>query len=132
MQPKCLSIFLVLMLCLPEILLADKPELLPQDLALKVWTKQQGLPDDAVTAILQTRDGYLWIGTLGGLVRFDGMKFVPVTPVPFATKEALRVIALCEDTAGRLWQFVARYALRLDCFGKRQAPAVHHQGRAGQ
>lgn len=103
MQPKCLSIFLVLMLCLPEILLADKPELLPQDLALKVWTKQQGLPDDAVTAILQTRDGYLWIGTLGGLVRFDGMKFVPVTPVPFATKEALRVIALCEDTAGRLW-----------------------------
>lgn len=40
-----------------------------------VWTVEQGLPDNTVQALLQTRDGYLWIGTAGGLVRFDGLKF---------------------------------------------------------
>ncbi len=34
-----------------------------------------GLPQSSVTAIVQTRDGYLWLGTSGGLVRFDGVKF---------------------------------------------------------
>src|SRR5262245_9547855 len=35
------------------------------------WTMQQGLPEDSVNAIAQTRDGYLWLATRGGLVRFD-------------------------------------------------------------
>ncbi len=40
-----------------------------------IWTTEQGLPDNTIKALLQTRDGYLWIGTAGGLVRFDGLKF---------------------------------------------------------
>jgi ligand-binding sensor domain-containing protein len=32
------------------------------------------------TAIAQTTDGYVWIGTLGGLLRFDGVRFVPFVP----------------------------------------------------
>ena len=36
---------------------------------------ENGLPDNAVTAVAQTGDGYLWIGTYGGLVRFDGVRF---------------------------------------------------------
>ena len=40
-----------------------------------VWTSDSGLPQNSITAILQTRDGYLWLGTQEGLVRFDGVRF---------------------------------------------------------
>jgi ligand-binding sensor domain-containing protein len=41
-----------------------------------VWRAPQSLPHDDVTSIVQTRDGYLWIGTVEGLVRFDGVRSV--------------------------------------------------------
>jgi len=41
-----------------------------------VWTQQHGLPQDAIHAITQTSDGYLWLGTDEGLARFDGFEFV--------------------------------------------------------
>ena len=46
-----------------------------------VWTSQSGLPGVAVYQILQSPDGYLWLRTSAGLVRFDGVRFVLVTPV---------------------------------------------------
>jgi ligand-binding sensor domain-containing protein len=36
------------------------------------WTTENGLPQNSIQALLQTRDGYLWMSTLDGLVRFDG------------------------------------------------------------
>ena len=39
------------------------------------WTTDEGLPQNSVNSILQTRDGYLWIGTYEGLARFDGVRF---------------------------------------------------------
>jgi len=44
----------------------------------KAWTSEDGLPQNSVHALAQTSDGYLWIGTDQGLVRFDGVRFVPV------------------------------------------------------
>lgn len=43
---------------------------------LSVWTSDAGLPQNTIEAIVQTRDGYLWMGTEEGLVRFDGVQFV--------------------------------------------------------
>jgi len=40
------------------------------------WTSQRGLPGEAVYQILQSKDGYLWLRTGAGLVRFDGVRFV--------------------------------------------------------
>src|SRR5262250_3950507 len=40
------------------------------------WTAEQGLPENNIKTLAQTRDGYLWLGTLYGLVRFDGVRFV--------------------------------------------------------
>src|SRR5947209_11143130 len=40
-----------------------------------VWGSEQGLPQNSIQALLQTRDGYLWIGTQEGLVRFNGVEF---------------------------------------------------------
>ena len=37
-----------------------------------VWTTDDGLPQNSVNDILQTRDSYIWLATYGGLVRFDG------------------------------------------------------------
>src|SRR6476646_8562249 len=39
------------------------------------WGTERGLPGESITAIAQTSDGYLWIGTDKGLVRFDGLNF---------------------------------------------------------
>jgi signal transduction histidine kinase/ligand-binding sensor domain-containing protein len=42
---------------------------------LSTWTTAQGLPQNFVTSLVQTPDGFLWVGTLSGLVRFDGLHF---------------------------------------------------------
>ncbi|HEX5222049.1 MAG TPA: two-component regulator propeller domain-containing protein [Verrucomicrobiae bacterium] len=74
-----------------------------RDFAVRTWSRAQGLPDDSVTAILQTRDGFLWVGTTTKLVRFDGVKFTEF-PLPLAdTNAPARIASLCEDAAGKLW-----------------------------
>jgi ligand-binding sensor domain-containing protein/signal transduction histidine kinase len=47
----------------------------PKQYVVRSWTSEQGLPQSSVNAILQTRDGLLWIGTRGGLAHFDGAEF---------------------------------------------------------
>ncbi len=59
----CRNAFLVALVWLPVAVWGAASRLLPEDLTMRVWTRQQGLPDDSVTAVLQTRDGYLWVGT---------------------------------------------------------------------
>lgn len=49
---------------------------LPDGYTRRVWQTQDGLPESTVQAFAQTPDHYLWIGTSGGLVRFDGARFV--------------------------------------------------------
>jgi signal transduction histidine kinase/ligand-binding sensor domain-containing protein len=49
---------------------------LPDGYTRRVWQTQDGLPENTVQAFAQTPDHYLWIGTSGGLVRFDGARFV--------------------------------------------------------
>jgi len=46
------------------------------DYAERIWHAEDGLPEDTVQAFAQTPDHFLWIGTTGGLVRFDGAQFV--------------------------------------------------------
>jgi ligand-binding sensor domain-containing protein/signal transduction histidine kinase len=70
---------------------------------MRIWRNADGLPSDSVTAILQTRDGFLWVGTTAGLVRFDGVKFTGVELAVSFTNNPIRVTALCEDSDGRLW-----------------------------
>jgi ligand-binding sensor domain-containing protein/signal transduction histidine kinase len=62
-----------------------------------------GLPADLVTSIIQTRDGFLWVGTSAGLARFDGANFTDIKEVRPPTGMSTYVTALCEDNAGYLW-----------------------------
>lgn len=66
------------------------------------WRVEEGLPHNSVRAIRQTRDGYLWLGTYGGLARFDGVRFKVFDRSNSAlTNNEIR--ALAEDDQGVLW-----------------------------
>ena len=64
-----------------------------------LWTSQNGLPGEAVYQILQSPDGYLWLRTSAGLVRFDGVRFVLTTPVvgDHAVNEPVKAICIGAD-----------------------------------
>jgi diguanylate cyclase (GGDEF)-like protein len=79
-------------------------------LGLRTWTTEDGLPQSSVTAIAQTPDGYLWLGTQVGLVRFDGVRFSPLEAVVSAPAVDT-VSALAVDAGGRLWVGTAAGAL---------------------
>ena len=67
----------------------------------RTWRAVDGLPQESVWAVTQTRDGYLWIGTGGGLARFDGVRFEV-----FGIQDGLpsmQVRTLLEDRSGALW-----------------------------
>src|SRR5437879_4958916 len=69
----------------------------------EAWQSDQGLPQNGVQAILQSRDGYLWLATQEGLVRFDGVHF---TVFDTQNTSALRnawVNALLVDRDSNLW-----------------------------
>lgn len=67
------------------------------------WTTEDGLPQSSVLSIVQTHDGYLWLGTLNGLVRFDGNAFTcfNVNNTPGLPSD--RIVFLFEDSGDTLW-----------------------------
>ena len=69
------------------------------------WTTENGLPQNSIQALLQTRDGYLWMSTLDGLVRFDGVRFRIFNRqnTPALTTNGFSFFALMEDRQGCLW-----------------------------
>ena len=71
------------------------------------WRVQEGAFDAAPNAITQTTDGYLWIGTNSGLVRYDGVRFVP-WKVPEGTRDIGAVYSLLGSSDGALWIGTAR------------------------
>ena len=69
----------------------------------RVWHTQDGLPEDTIQALAQTRDGYLWIGTSGGLVRFDGVRFTVFSRENTPAFRENSVSALLTSKSGDLW-----------------------------
>jgi ligand-binding sensor domain-containing protein/two-component sensor histidine kinase len=72
--------------------------------ASQVWNTSSGLPQDTVHQLLQTQDGFLWLATEGGLVRFDGYDFAVYDKgsAPAAFSGDL-VNGLFEDNTSHLW-----------------------------
>jgi ligand-binding sensor domain-containing protein/signal transduction histidine kinase len=67
------------------------------------WGVDKGYTGGAVYAIAQSSDGYLWLGTERGLVRFDGSEFTPVRAPLGRRKTPGAVRGLIEDSEGNLW-----------------------------
>jgi signal transduction histidine kinase/ligand-binding sensor domain-containing protein len=70
---------------------------------IRVWQVEQGLPQNKVTAVVQTRDGYIWVGTYSGLTRFDGVAFTIFDEWNTPQMPSSRVTALFESDDGALW-----------------------------
>src|SRR5258708_6713062 len=67
------------------------------------WTTDNGLPQVSINTILQTRDGFLWVTTYGGLVRYDGLRFQVFNTGNTQGLRTSRFTGLFEDREGTLW-----------------------------
>ncbi len=81
---------------------AMDPDGLP-DFSTHTWEAEDGLPQNSLTSVVQTRDGYLWIGTYSGLARFDGVRFTVFDDTTVPEMRSGRVTSLFEDAGGVLW-----------------------------
>jgi ligand-binding sensor domain-containing protein/signal transduction histidine kinase len=82
---------------------ANRSSDISSDYLVKFWRTEHGLPDNSIAAIAQTSDGYLWLGTTMGLVRFDGSRCTVFTPADTGALETASVATLVSDTFGSLW-----------------------------
>ncbi|RYD70370.1 MAG: hypothetical protein EOP84_26800, partial [Verrucomicrobiaceae bacterium] len=78
-------------------------EFVAPGLVCRAWQLDDGLPDNSVASLLQTRNGFLWLGTYDGFVRFDGRRFHSVRLPADRSPMTEGIILLHEDRHGRLW-----------------------------
>src|SRR5215813_14568099 len=67
------------------------------------WTTDNGLPQNSVTGLTQTPDGYIWFTTNDGLVRFDGVRFKVFNKSNTPEIPTNRMAEAFADKSGRLW-----------------------------
>ena len=101
-------VFSMLIACAASSAAASAPAGLPSDvdlerLTLVHWTTEDGLPSNALTNVLQTSEGFIWIATYNGLVRFDGRSFTTFGKGSQPPLPANGFHALVEDAEGTLW-----------------------------
>jgi ligand-binding sensor domain-containing protein len=79
------------------------PNRLPSQYVREQWTTETRFPGGVVNGVAQTTDGYLWIGTDRGLIRFDGFNFRPVSLTSIAIASNVSILQLLTDAGGKLW-----------------------------
>ncbi|MCW3072615.1 MAG: hypothetical protein JWO44_2505 [Bacteroidetes bacterium] len=92
--------------------------------SVQSWTTENGLPQNSINDIAQTRDGYLWLATFDGLVRFDGIKFKVFSTTNTPELKTNGIKKLFSDNEDRLWIISADGNLTLFCKNKFTAIAL--------
>jgi diguanylate cyclase (GGDEF)-like protein len=82
---------------------ADAPNIVTSQLKIDVWQTEQGLPMNTAQSIYQTRNGALWVGTAGGLARFDGLRFTTFESAAGPEITSGSIFGFMEDAEGTLW-----------------------------
>ncbi len=95
-------VFLLLLFC-PHIAYPLDPGKKITQYARDNWGSEDGLPQISVSAIVQDRQGYLWLGTEEGMARFDGVRFQVFDKTNVPQMSNNYVFSLCEDNRGKLW-----------------------------
>ncbi|MFA6542174.1 MAG: two-component regulator propeller domain-containing protein [Bacteroidota bacterium] len=103
MKKTIAQIILTVLFCVLLSAQAPDPHKKISQLIHDSWQVKEGLPQNSVNAIVQTRDGYLWIGTYEGLVRFNGVSFTVFDRSTTPELLSNRIMSLCEDKKRRLW-----------------------------
>jgi len=70
---------------------------------IRHYGSADGLPQNSVNAIVQSQAGYLWLGTYGGLTRFDGTRFTLFRSLAQQGPSSDRILSLLEDAQQHLW-----------------------------
>lgn len=96
------SLFLLLLLFFSASLKAQQPQSI-YDYDIKQWTAADGLSNNSVRAVTQDQQGYLWIGTLTGLNRFDGNSFDVFTSQANRHLVSNTITRLLTDSNGYIW-----------------------------
>ena len=91
---------LLLAMLLPATALADTP-MNQEPYVATVYNERNGLPTGEANVVYQTSDHYVWIGSYGGLVRYDGSNFRNFSQEGLIPSSSIR--AILEDQEGRLW-----------------------------
>ena len=69
----------------------------------RTWNAEDGLPGNTITDILQDSDGYMYFGTYGGLLRFDGVEFLSINKLYNSAFDFLSARSMFQDSRGNLW-----------------------------
>jgi len=99
----CVALILIIghLILFPSLSFALDPKQLITQYGHDIWNDE--LPQSTVHCLIQTRDGYIWMGTYEGVVRFDGIEFIADNKRNTAELKRPGVLALHEDRAGTLW-----------------------------
>ena len=100
---KLVSIAVIVILSCTTTLFALDPQKQISQFGYSTWSRQNGLPANALNIAIQTHDGYLWLGTTFGLLRFDGVHFDAMSTDTIDSKNREVITALCETRDGSLW-----------------------------
>ena len=98
-----LAIVMIVLPCLVSTAYALDPHKALTEFGTQVWLTENGLPQNTVQAVVQTRDGYIWIGTQEGLAKFNGTGFVVFDKENTPQLKSNDIRALLEDRNGALW-----------------------------
>jgi signal transduction histidine kinase/ligand-binding sensor domain-containing protein len=98
----CLALTCILSAWCPHALALD-PALDATQYGHTAWRVRDGFSNQVITAFAQTSDGYLWLGTLSGLQRFDGVRNVPWQPPAGSSLPHDHIRALLAARDGTLW-----------------------------
>lgn len=106
MKTKTTKIISALLTCCILFAAGAQPISAYEDSPLQNWivreyNQSNGLPTGEANTVLQTSDGYIWIGSYGGLIRYDGTTFRNYSEEGSIASSSIR--ALFEDSSGRLW-----------------------------
>ena len=74
-----------------------------KDYVVQTWNAEDGIPGNSITDIIQNDDGYLFFGTYGGLIRFDGVEFTTINHLSDERYNFFSARAVMQDSKGRLW-----------------------------
>lgn len=99
---KWLLLWLILT-AIPSVLESLDPNRAITQYHMENWRMERGLPHNSVFSITQTQDGYLWIGTMNGLARYDGVKFTVYDRNNTPQLNSNFIRALYADRRGNLW-----------------------------
>jgi len=100
---KQILIVFIVFTIFPQIVGAFDTTKEPYQYVLRSWDTDDGLPQNSILSIVQDREGYMWLGTFEGVVRFDGVKFKVFNKNNTDAIKSNEIQSLYIDKANVLW-----------------------------